>query len=235
MAGIRSTSRFAEGPPISTRSCSADAQKFQNQRCGWQSPVMGILWLVIGILGGTFDPPHIAHLAVAQAAYDQLGLDEIVFMPTGDPWQKSGYVVTPAIHRLAMTRLAASAAPYFVADDREVRRSGPTYSIDTVEELGEDCVLLVGADALKGVWSWNRADELIDLVSFAVVDRPGVAREDVDEGVLRKCTWIEMPRIDISSTEIRLHVATGHTARFLVPEAVSAYIETNGLYTMASS
>ena len=196
---------------------------------------MGILWLVIGILGGTFDPPHIAHLAMAQAAYDQLGLDEIVFMPAGDPWQKSGYLVTPAIHRLAMTRLAASAAPYFVADDREVTRSGPTYTIDTVEELAEDCVLLLGADALRGVRSWKRAEDLIDLVSFAVVDRPSVARDDVDEGVLAKCTWLEMPRIDISSTEIRSHVATGHTARFLVPEAVSAYIETNGLYIAGSS
>ena len=196
---------------------------------------MGILWLVIGILGGTFDPPHIAHLAMAQAAYDQLGLDEIVFMPAGDPWQKSGYLVTPAIHRLAMARLAASAAPYFVADDREVTRSGPTYTIDTVEELAEDCVLLLGADALRGVRSWKRADDLIDLVSFAVVDRPSVARDDVDEGVLAKCTWLEMPRIDISSTEIRSHVATGHTARFLVPEAVSAYIETNGLYIAGSS
>jgi nicotinate-nucleotide adenylyltransferase len=196
---------------------------------------MGILWLVIGILGGTFDPPHIAHLAMAQAAYDQLELDEIVFMPAGDPWQKSGYVVTPAIHRLAMTRLAASAAPYFVADDREVARDGRTYTIDTVEELGDECVLLVGVDALRGLRSWSRADELIDLVSFAVVDRPGFARDEVDEGVLRKCTWIEMPRIDISSSEIRSHVATGHTARFLVPEAVSAYIETNGLYTKGSS
>jgi nicotinate-nucleotide adenylyltransferase len=235
MVGMRSTCRFVRGPPTSTRLRSADAHKCQSQRCGWRWPVVGILWLVIGILGGTFDPPHIAHLAMAQAAYDQLGLDEIVFMPAGDPWQKSGDVITPAIHRLAMTRLAASAAPYFAADDREVRRSGPTYTIDTVEEVGEDCVLLVGADALRGVRSWNRADELIDLVSFAVVDRPGVARDEVDEGVLRKCTWIEMPRIDISSTEIRSHVATGHTARFLVPEAVSAYIETNGLYMRGSS
>jgi nicotinate-nucleotide adenylyltransferase len=235
MEGMRSTCRFAGGPRISTRLCSTDAHRCQSQRCGWRWPVMGILWLVIGILGGTFDPPHIAHLAMAQAAYDQLELDEIVFMPAGDPWQKSGYVVTPAIHRLAMTRLAASAAPYFVADDREVARDGRTFTIDTVEELGDECVLLVGVDALRGLRSWSRADELIDLVSFAVVDRLGFAHDEVDEGVLRKCTWIEMPRIDISSTEIRSHVATGHTARFLVPEAVSAYIEANGLYTKGSS
>jgi nicotinate-nucleotide adenylyltransferase len=196
---------------------------------------VGILLLVIGILGGTFDPPHIAHLAMAQAAYEQLGLDEIRFMPAGDPWQKTGYTITPAVHRMAMTRLAASAAPYFAADDREVLRTGPTYTIDTVAELAEDCVLILGADAVMGVPSWKRADELIDLVSFAVVDRPGVSRDDIDDAVLGKCTWIDMPRIDISSTDIRSHVARGHTARFLVPEAVAAYIDSNGLYETGSS
>jgi len=194
---------------------------------------VGILRFVIGILGGTFDPPHMAHLALAQAALEQLALDEILFMPAGDPWQKSektGYEITAAVHRMAMTSLAASAAPYFVADDREILRSGPTYTVDTVRELGQDCVLLLGADALEGVPSWHRADELINLASFAVVDRPGISRSDIDQVVLRRCTWIDMPAIDISSTDIRSHVAAGHTARFLVPEAVAAYIETNGLY-----
>lgn len=190
---------------------------------------------MIGILGGTFDPPHIAHLALAQAAREQLGLDEILFMPAGDPWQKSDDAITPAIHRMAMTRLAASAAPYFVADDREVLRSGPTYTIDTVEGMSQDCVLIVGADAVRGVRSWHRADELIEIVSFAVVDRPGVSLDDVDETVRRKCTWIDMPMIDISSTDIRSHVASGHTPRFLVPEAVAAYIESNDLYKTGPS
>ncbi len=191
---------------------------------------MGILGVVIGILGGTFDPPHIAHLAVAHAAREQLGLDEVLFMPAGDPWQKSAEMVTPAAHRMAMTRLAASCAPYFVADDREVVRTGPTYTIDTVAAIGEPCVLIVGADAVMGVRSWHRADELIGMVSFAVVDRPGVSRNDIDEVIARRLTWIEMPAIDISSTDIREHVASGHTARFLVPEAVAEYIESNGLY-----
>ena len=179
-----------------------------------------------------------AHLALAQAAFEQLALDEILFMPAGDPWQKSekfGYEISAAVHRMAMTSLAASAAPYFVADDREILRDGPTYTVDTVRELGQDCVLLLGADALAGVPSWHRADELIDLVSFAVVDRPGISRSDIDEAVLDRCTWIDMPGIDISSTEIRAHVAAGHTARFLVPEAVAEYIETNFLYTIGST
>jgi nicotinate-nucleotide adenylyltransferase len=190
---------------------------------------------VIGILGGTFDPPHIAHLALAQAAHEQLELDEVLFMPAGNPWQKSGDVITPTDHRMAMTRLAASGAPYFVADDREVLRRGPTYTIETIEELGQDCVLVLGADAVRGVPSWVRSDELVDRVTFAVVDRPGVSRDDIDESVLRKCTWIDMPGIDISSTEIRSHVASGHSARFLVPDAVAAYIETNDLYKSGSS
>jgi nicotinate-nucleotide adenylyltransferase len=104
---------------------------------------------VIGILGGTFDPPHIAHLALAQAAHEQLELDEVLFMPAGDPWQKSRDVITAADHRVAMTRLAASGAPYFVADDREILRRGPTYTIETVEELGQDCVLVLGAGPMN--------------------------------------------------------------------------------------
>jgi nicotinate-nucleotide adenylyltransferase len=190
---------------------------------------------VIGILGGTFDPPHIAHLALAQAAYEQLELDEVLFIPAGDPWQKPADMITPATHRLAMTRLAASSAPYFVADDREVRRSGPTYTFDTLEEFGLECVLLLGADAVRGVPSWNRSDELLDRATFAVVDRPGVSRQDIDELVLARCTWIDMPRINISSSDIRAHVASGHSARFLVPDAVAAYIETNDLYETAPS
>ena len=197
--------------------------------------MVGKLGRVIGILGGTFDPPHIAHLAVAHAAREQLRLDEVVLMPAGDPWQKSAETVTPAAHRMAMTRLAASAAPYFRADDREVVRDGPTYTIETVRELNEDCVLIVGADAALGLHSWHRADELIGIASFGVVDRPGVKRRDVDAILANGCIWIDMPMIDISSTEIRSHVAVGHTARFLVPEAVAMYIESNGLYRSGSS
>jgi nicotinate-nucleotide adenylyltransferase len=197
--------------------------------------VAGKLRRVIGILGGTFDPPHIAHLAVAHAAREQLGLDEVLLMPAGEPWQKSEETITPAPHRLAMTRLAASAAPYFRADDREIVRDGPTYSIDTVLELNGECVLIVGADAALGLQSWHRADDLIGIASFGVVDRPGVKRGDVDAILASRCTWIDMPMIDISSTEIRSHVAGGHTARFLVPEAVAMYIESNDLYRSESS
>ena len=196
---------------------------------------MGILQFVIGILGGTFDPPHVAHLAMAQATREQLGLDEILFMPAGDPWQKSAYTVTSAFHRMAMTRLAAASAPWFVADDREVLRAGPTYTIDTVIGLGDECVLIVGADALTTVPTWHRATELIDAVLFAVVDRPGVGRGGIDAAVLRRSTWIDMPRMDISSTDIRLHIERGHSPRFLVPDAVAEYIESNDLYRTGES
>ncbi len=185
---------------------------------------------VIGILGGTFDPPHVGHLALAHAAYEQLGLDEVLFMPAGDPWQKADRDVTPAAHRMAMVSLAASVAPYLGADDREIDRTGPTYTIETVTSIGDECVLIVGADAAKGVPSWHRADDLLDIASFAVVDRPGVARSEIDPAVLRRCTWVDMPPIDISSTAIRAHVAAGHTPRFLVPDSIASYIAMNGLY-----
>lgn len=191
---------------------------------------MGKLTHVIGILGGTFDPPHIAHLAMAHAAREQLGLDEVLFMPAGDPWQKSRDTITPSVHRMAMARLAASAAPYFRADDREIRRAGPTYTIDTVAAMEERCLLIVGADAAMGIGSWHRSGDLIGSASFGVVDRPGVRREDVDVVLSGTMRWIDMPMIDISSTDIRSYVANGHTARFLVPEAVERYIESNGLY-----
>jgi nicotinate-nucleotide adenylyltransferase len=122
-----------------------------------------------------------------------------------------------------------------VADDREVARSGATYTFDTIEELGHECVLLLGADAVRGEPTWNRSNELLGRVTFAVVDRPGVSRNEIDASVLSKCVWIDMPRIDISSTAIRSHVASGFSARFLVPDAVAAYIETNDLYKTAPS
>lgn len=190
---------------------------------------------MIGILGGTFDPPHIAHLAIAHAAYEQLGLAEILLIPAGDPWQKAGDVLTDAGHRMAMTRLAASEAPYLVADDREIRREGATYTIDTIMTMTEPCVLILGADAAVGVPTWHRAGELIERVTFAVVPRPGIDTVEVDTALGDRYTWVDLPLMDISSTDIRDHVSRGHSARFLVPEAVAAYIEVNDLYRAATS
>ncbi|GMR01831.1 MAG: hypothetical protein BMS9Abin20_0152 [Acidimicrobiia bacterium] len=235
MVSRRSIFRCGEDPPTLIHCCSAVARARRLRGCGSRSLVSGILWHVIGILGGTFDPPHIAHLAIAHAAHEQLGLAEILLMPAGDPWQKAGDALTDAGHRMAMTRLAASEAPYLVADDSEMRREGPTYTIDTIMTMTERCVLILGADAAAGVPTWHRAAELMERVTFAVILRPGIDTAEVDTALGDRYTWIDLPAIDISSTDIRDHVARGHSARFLVPEAVAAYIEANNLYSVATS
>ena len=113
-----------------------------------------------GILGGTFDPPHLAHLLGGEAAYRELGLDLVTFMPAGSPWQKAERDVTAASHRWEMTVLATEGVEYFEADDREVRRSGWTYTIDTLESFddGDEVVLIVGADTAAGLPTWCRAE-----------------------------------------------------------------------------
>jgi nicotinate-nucleotide adenylyltransferase len=185
---------------------------------------------VIGILGGTFDPPHIGHLAIAHAALDQMSLSKVLIMPAGDPWQKSERDVTTAADRLAMVALAAAEAAEFDADDREMRREGPTFTIDTVASLAEDAVIILGADAAVGVGGWHLGDELIAAARFAVIPRTGIERSQVSEVLGDRFVWVDLPLIDISSSEIRSHVAAGHSPRFLVPESVAEYIGTRDLY-----
>ncbi|MGI9666943.1 MAG: nicotinate-nucleotide adenylyltransferase [Acidimicrobiia bacterium] len=185
---------------------------------------------MIGILGGTFDPPHVGHLSVANAAIEQLGLDEVRFVPAGDPWQKADEYVTEARHRLAMTRLAAAEDPRFVVDDIEIRRDGPSYMIDTVETYAEPCVLILGTDAAAGIPTWHRGSELLRKVEIAVVGRPGVAPEDVEKALERPVLRLDMPSVEVSGTAIRTHVASGFSPRFLVPGPVCDYIDSNELY-----
>lgn len=185
---------------------------------------------VFGILGGTFDPPHVGHLSVANAAIEQLELDEVRFIPAGEPWQKDGLPVTEAHHRLAMTRLAAAEDGRFTVDDIETRRLGPSYTIDTVVALGGRCVLILGSDAAAGIPSWHRGAELLDLADVAVVERPGVIFSDVADALGRDIHRLHMPSIEVSGTAIRSHVAAGLSPRFLVPGPVCDYIEANDLY-----
>ncbi len=188
-----------------------------------------------GILGGTFDPPHFGHLAMANAAHEQIGLDTVLLMVAGDPWQKADDPPSDPDHRLAMTALAAAEAEFLEVDDRELRRDGPTYTYDTVAAMGTECVLIVGADAAAGVPTWHRADELLEIARFAVVPRPGVDPDAVTDALGDRFSWLEMPPVDLSSTLIRAHVGKGYSARFLVPEAVASYIAVNGLYRSPSS
>lgn len=184
-----------------------------------------------GILGGTFDPPHIAHLIGGETAYHELGLDVVTFMPAGAPWQKEGRTVSSGTDRWQMVVLATGGTDYFEPDDREVRREGWTYTIDTLESFGDadDVTLILGADAALGLPTWHRYDEVIERAAVAVVPRPGVAREAV-EAVLPGSAWLEMPELEISGTMLRRRVREGHSIRFYVPDLVHDYVMHNALY-----
>jgi nicotinate-nucleotide adenylyltransferase len=188
-----------------------------------------------GILGGTFDPPHIAHLVAAETAYRQLGLDVVTLIPAGSPWQKADRGVTDVHHRLAMTELAVSGIGYLEVDDREVRRQGPTYTIETIESypVGDEVVLVLGADAAAGLGGWHRADELRRRATFAVMPRPGVATTAVEDA-LRPASpaWLDTPELTISATELRSRAGRGGSIRFLVPDGVWSYAEAHRLYAV---
>lgn len=185
---------------------------------------------VQGILGGTFDPPHNAHIEMARTAYAQLGLDTVRLMPAGDPWQKHDVGVSGAEHRLAMVELLAAVDQRLVVDDTEVLRDGPTYTIDTIEQLEERSVLILGSDAALGMPTWNRADEIAAYVDIAVVPRPGVVKADVEEAVGGEVIWLDMEPVDLSSTMIRLLARSGADYSEYVPESIARYIAVEGLY-----
>lgn len=183
-----------------------------------------------GILGGTFDPPHVGHLAAAHTAFEQMRLDHVRLMTAGDPWQKSDQVVADADDRWSMTQLAAAEAAYLVPDDTEVKRSGPTYTIDTLDDLGPDAVLILGTDSALTIPSWHRAEELLSRVTIAVVRRPTVSFEEVRAAIGDVFEALDMPTIDLSASQIRSHISRGRSPRFLVPDSVLSYIDANRLY-----
>lgn len=185
-----------------------------------------------GILGGTFDPPHLAHLFGGEAAHGDLGLDVVTFVPAGSPWQKADRVVSDPRHRLAMVERATTDVGYFDVDDQEVHRSGWTYTIDTLESFPDDDVtLVVGADAARNIPTWHRSTEVLERVRLAVLPRPGVSREEVAVALPgADVVWLDAPAVDVSGTAIRTRVAAGLSVRFLVAEPVRQYIGDNGLY-----
>ncbi len=192
-----------------------------------------MLGRVRGIIGGTFDPPHLAHLAAAESAFRQLDLERVAFVPAGMPWQKSERGVSAAHHRWAMTELVVDGIGYFFADDREIHRDGPTYSIDTLDQVdGDDVVFVIGADTAVGIPTWHRWREVLERARFAVVPRRGVTEADV-RSVLPAATWVDMPELDISGTDLRRRAADGASLRFLVPDPVWNYVRSERLYTHA--
>ena len=191
----------------------------------------------IGLFGGSFDPPHIAHVALAQEALSNLHLDEVRWIPAGQPWQKSRQLAAPA-HREAMVRLAMEGEPRFLLDRCELQRSGPSYTLDTVRELqaqvpdgqAVDWVLLIGQDQYASLHTWRDWKELLSRVTLAVANRPG-ASVAVNPDVLRTPhRSVPLPMLDISSTQVRAAVLRGENINQLVPKEVASYIARHGLY-----
>jgi nicotinate-nucleotide adenylyltransferase len=172
---------------------------------------------------------------VAQAAWEQLSVDVVSFMPAGHPWQKTnGRAVTPAAIRCEMVEAAIGGVPYFELDRSEAEREGPTYTWDTIASFnGDDVVLVLGSDAAAGIRSWYRGDDIVETVQIAVIERPGTPRLEV-EAAIPGVRWLEMPALDISSSELRGWLSQGFTGRFIIPDAVLAVIGAHRLYSAPS-
>lgn len=185
-----------------------------------------------GILGGTFDPPHVAHLMAGEAAYRDLGLDVVTFLPAGAPWQKAGKNVSAPEHRWKMTQLAVADVEYFEADDREVRRDGWTYTVDTLATFPaeEELVLILGADAARGIRTWHQWEAVVDRAGIAVMHRPGIPDEDVEAALQPPVPWLDTPLVSISGTTLRAWARRGKSLRFLVRDRVWKYIEEHEVY-----
>lgn len=166
-----------------------------------------------------------------------MGLEFVVFMPAGAPWQKAGRRQSDAEHRWEMTRLAVDPVDYFVADDREVHRDGWTYTADTLATFdhGVDLTLILGADAALNLPTWERAAGVLKRVDLAVAPRSGTSLEAVERAVGNDLTWLDMAPLELSGTLVRQRVALGKPTRFLVPDSVWRYFTDQNLYTDAAA
>ena len=191
----------------------------------------------LGIFGGTFDPIHLGHLRAAENAREALGLDRVDFITSRHPPHREAAASSP-LDRFAMVVLATAGNTAFVASEIELRREGPSYTVETVAELrrehpADDFVLIIGSDAFRDLQSWKEAERLLGLCTVAVVDRPETAPAAastplVDEGA--RIARVEGPGLDVSATVIRERVGQGRSIRYLVPDAVADYVEKRGLY-----
>ena len=198
----------------------------------------------IGILGGTFDPPHLGHLLIAETARVALDLESVIFLPAGEPWLKSGQRITPAAHRLKMVQLAVADNPGFCVSDCELRRRGATYTVDTLRELRRrfsadtELYFIVGSDVLAQFHRWKEPEAILELCRLAVIERPGGPVEGIsalrsrfpealDSGAV---VSVAGPRVDFSASELRRVLADGQSARYQIPDAVAKYIAEHELY-----
>ena len=196
----------------------------------------------VGILGGTFDPIHDAHLMCGEAALRELGLNEVLFVPAGEPWMKAGAKISEAQHRLNMTSLAVQPYPAFRVSSMEIDRPGPTYTVDTLTALhregepGTEYYLILGVDALCTLPQWKDPDRILDLCTLVGVPRPELGEYDIcaleviRQGACRKIVMLENPVLEISSSRIRESIARSLGDVEGVPPQVKEYIDAHGLY-----
>ena len=196
----------------------------------------------IGIMGGTFDPIHVAHLAIAEEARTAFSLAQVLFVPAANPPHKLGRAITDARHRLAMVQIATASNPHFFVSAMEMERKGPSYSLLTVQELharygsGQALYFITGMDSINELHTWYHPKELLAACHFVGTTRPG---DPVDQAALARdfgalaegrIHCLDVPELAISSTDLRARVRAGKSIRYLVPEAVEAYIRKEGLY-----
>ncbi len=196
----------------------------------------------LGILGGTFDPIHKAHIVVAEETRAQLSLAEVLFVPAGQPWLKGDRPILAAEHRLEMIRLAIANQPYFKLSTMEVDRAGPSYTVDTIAELrsqhgaGDELFFILGWDNLAQLPRWKEPSRLIKMCYLVAVPRPGYSLPDLNSleavisGLSQRLILLDRPNIDMDSTAIRNQVARGLSIRHLVPGPVDEYIRQHKLY-----
>jgi nicotinate-nucleotide adenylyltransferase len=188
----------------------------------------------VGIMGGTFDPIHHGHLVAASEVATLFQLDEVIFVPTGAPWQKTMRKVSPAEHRYLMTVIATASNPRFWVSRVDIDRPGPTYTIDTIRDIRAqrphaELFFITGADALEQILSWKSAQDALQLARFVGVTRPGYDLRD-DHLPVDSVTLVDVPAMAISSSDCRERVAAARPVWYLVPDGVVQYISKHGLY-----
>jgi nicotinate-nucleotide adenylyltransferase len=194
----------------------------------------------LGVLGGTFNPPHLGHLVCAQEAYIHLHLDCVMLIPASMPPHKPVEEEPGPEHRLELCRLAVQGDERFEVSDLEINRTGPSYTVDTLEELtsrlpDSDLFLILGGDIAAGLRDWHEPERVLRLATLAVADRKGTPRASIDEALSgldggQRAKFFPMPTIEISSTAIRQRARAGQPIKYIVPDAVAGYIEGHGLY-----
>lgn len=196
----------------------------------------------VGVLGGSFDPVHLAHLIIAEEARVRLRLSKVMFIPAGQTYLKTDRGMTPARLRIEMVRLAVESNPYFEASSIDIDRPGPSYTVDTLEALrstlpeGRELYFILGWDSLASLPQWREPARIMEMCWLVAIPRPGLPRPDLKElekaipGVSERVIMLEGPVLSISSSDIRGRVAKGLSIRYIVPEAVEEYIVKHGLY-----